>query len=153
MLRRARASRALLNALTTAGSRSGDPFFQTLGTHLGRAFKGDSAAIAELSNVFAQRAFLESKRRQSDQALQASEAKTRALLAAMPDLMFVQDRDGRFLDYYAAGDTYAPPEMFLGKTLLEILPADATAIHLAGFSQGRRVRPAGNRRVSPGDVG
>jgi len=139
-VRRARASRALLNALTTAGSMSGDPFFQTLGTNLGRAFKGDSGAIAELSNVFAKRAFLESKRRQSDQALQASEAKTRALLAALPDLMFVQDRDGRFLDYYAAGDTYAPPEMFLGKTLLEILPADATAILWPAF---RRVVESG----------
>src|SRR5687767_4310894 len=89
-LRTARASHALLNALTTAGAKSGDPFFHTLATHLGGAFKGDSAAIVELSNVFAQRGFLETKRRQSDQALQASEAKTRAILQAMPDLMFVQ---------------------------------------------------------------
>ena len=101
-IRRTRATRALLNALTTAGTTSGDPFFHALAANLGRAFKADPGAIANLSNVFKQRAFLETKRRQSDQALQASEAKTRAILQALPDLMFVQDRDGKFVDYYAA---------------------------------------------------
>jgi PAS domain-containing protein len=91
-IRRTRATRSLLNALTTAGTSSGDPFFHALAANLGRAFKADPDAIANLSNVFKQRAFLETKRRQSDQALQASEAKTRAILQALPDLMFVQDR-------------------------------------------------------------
>src|SRR5687767_13490366 len=80
--RTARANRTLLNALTTAGARSGDPFFQTLATSLGRAFRADRTAIADLSKVFEERAFLEAQRRQSDQALHASEAKTRAILQA-----------------------------------------------------------------------
>ena len=137
-IRRTRATRALLNALTTAGTTSGDPFFHALAANLGRAFKADPGAIANLSNVFKQRAFLESKRRQSDQALQASEAKTRAILQALPDLMFVQDRDGKFVDYYAVRDLYTTPEMFLGKSFLEVLPPEAAAIIESGLPTGRR---------------
>ena len=139
-LRTARASHALLNALTTAGVKSGDPFFQTLAKHLGGAFKGDAAAIVELSDVFAQRGFLETKRRQADQALQASEAKTRAILQAMPDLMFVQDRNGTYVDYYAATDLYATADQFLGRTFSEVLPAETAAIIAPAF---RRVVESG----------
>jgi PAS domain S-box-containing protein len=144
-IRSARAGRALLNALTTAGATSGDPFFQTLATHLGRSFQGDPAAIADLSNVFAQRAFLEAKRRQSEQALEASEAKTRAILQAQPDLMFVQDRNGVFLDYYAPTDLYAPPDLFLGKTFRDVLPPDTTAIIGPAFA--RVVESGGSETV------
>src|SRR5688572_19175129 len=139
-IRRARANRTLLNALKTAGSTSGDPFFQTLPTHLDRASRGDPAAIADLSNVFAERAFLEMQRRQSDQALQASEAKTRAILQAQPDLMFVQDRNGTYLDFYAASELYTPPDFFMGKTFQDVLPADTVAIIAPAF---RRVVESG----------
>jgi PAS domain S-box-containing protein len=139
-IRSTRATRALLNALTKAGTTSGDPFFHALAANLGQAFKADPDAIASLSNVFTQRAFLETKRRQSDQALQASEAKTRAILQALPDLMFVQDRDGKFVDYYAATNLYTTPEMFLGKSFLEVLPPEAAAIIDPAF---RRVVDSG----------
>jgi PAS domain S-box-containing protein len=127
-IRKARASRALLAALSAAGAKSGDPFFETLASLLGRAFNADRAAIAGLSKVFAERAFLETQRRRSDQALQDSEAKTRAILQAQPDLMFVQDRNGTFLDYYAASPLYTTPDMFLGKTFRDVLPPEAAAI-------------------------
>jgi PAS domain S-box-containing protein len=110
--------------LTKAGVSSGDPFFHALAANLGRAFKADPDAIVNLSNVFQQRAFLEAKRRQSDQALQASEAKTRAILQAMPDMMFVQDRDGSFVDYYAAAGLYTTPDQFLGKSYRDVLPPE-----------------------------
>ena len=139
-IRRTRATRALLNALTTAGTTSGDPFFHALAASLGRAFKADPDAIANLSTVFTQRAFLEATRRQSDQALQASEAKTRAILQALPDLMFVQNRDGTFLDYGATSGLYTTPDHFLGKTFQEVLPADAAAIIAPVF---RRVTESG----------
>lgn len=132
-MRRTWATRALLNALTTAGTTSGDPFFHALATNLGRAFKADPDALANLSSVFAQRAFLETKRRQSDQALQASEAKTRAILQALPDLMFVQDRTGTFVDYYAVENLYTPPDQFLGKTFQDVLPPETAAIIAPAF--------------------
>ncbi len=141
-IRRTRATRSLLNALTTAGTTSGDPFFHALAANLGQAFKADPDAIANLSNVFTQRAFLETKRRQSDKALQASEAKTRAILQAMPDLMFVQDRDGTFVDYYAAAEDYnaaaelyTTPDLFLGKSYRDVLPPEVAAIIEPAFAR------------------
>ena len=56
-------------------------------------------------------------------ALQASEAKTRAILKALPDFMFVQDHNASYLDYYAVGDLYTTPDLVLGKTIHDVLPA------------------------------
>jgi PAS domain S-box-containing protein len=55
-----------------------------------------------------------------------SEARTTAVLRAAPDLMFVQDRHGVYLDYYAPADEtlYVPPEQFLGRKMKDILPPD-----------------------------
>lgn len=62
--------------------------------------------------------------RQTKEALQVSEAKARAILDAMPDIMFVFDRNGVFLDYSTAKgqDLYLPPELFLGKSVKELMP-------------------------------
>jgi PAS domain S-box-containing protein len=54
--------------------------------------------------------------------LEASQAKNRAFIAALPDLFFTVDREGRFLEYSASADKLlaAPPESFLGKRVPEI---------------------------------
>lgn len=46
-------------------------------------------------------------------------------LAALPDLLFEFDEDGRYVGYHAGneGDLAAPPEAFLGKRSAEVLPA------------------------------
>ena len=56
--------------------------------------------------------------------LRRNEAKGRAILDAIPDLMFHIAEDGTFQDYRASCETdlYAPPEHFLGKKLEEVLP-------------------------------
>ncbi|HEY7820375.1 MAG TPA: PAS domain-containing protein, partial [Vicinamibacteria bacterium] len=53
------------------------------------------------------------KKRAEDE-LRKSEGRTRALLRAMPDLMFRMSRSGIFLDYYAPPTTrlYRPPSVF-----------------------------------------
>ncbi|HNX10279.1 MAG TPA: PAS domain S-box protein [Methanothrix sp.] len=58
--------------------------------------------------------------------LKTSEAKSKAILESVPDLIFQISSDGKFLDYRApAGfEVYAPPEAFLGKGIDEILPRD-----------------------------
>lgn len=63
-------------------------------------------------------------RLESEQALAQSESKHRALVEAMPDLMFILDRNGIFLDYkpVPVEELFAPPEQFLGKSLAEIFP-------------------------------
>ncbi len=64
-------------------------------------------------------------RKQAEAALQESEARNRAILNALPDMMFVQARDGTYLDYYAArrDDLYSEPRQFLGKKPQDIFPA------------------------------
>lgn len=62
--------------------------------------------------------------RQTEAALRNSEAKNRAILQALPDLMFQFSLDGRFLDYHAArgANLWYPPEAFLGKSVYEVFP-------------------------------
>ena len=84
--------------------------------------------IAELTlGLFAARTSVEMERRRSEQALQASEARNRAILKAIPDVMFVLDRAGRVLDYSAndGNELYAPPEQVIGQNIRDRLPVDA----------------------------
>ena len=56
--------------------------------------------------------------------LRASEAENKALISAIPDLFFTNDRGGRHLAAHAPGvdQLLAPPEVFLGRRYDEILP-------------------------------
>jgi PAS domain S-box-containing protein len=62
--------------------------------------------------------------RQVEAALQESEAKNRALLSAIPDMIFRNRRDGTYLDYHAPNqnDLAVAPHAFLGKKVLDVLP-------------------------------
>ncbi len=62
-------------------------------------------------------------RRRAEEELRKSEARTRALLRAMPDLMFRMSRAGLFVDYYAPNSTslYRPPSVFLGANVRKVL--------------------------------
>ncbi|MCZ6747765.1 MAG: PAS domain S-box protein, partial [SAR324 cluster bacterium] len=64
--------------------------------------------------------------RAADAALLRSEAKYRAVLAALPDLIFRLDREGIFLEYHSpsAGDLYFPEEQFVGKPVGEVMPPE-----------------------------
>ncbi len=62
-------------------------------------------------------------RQQVEEALGASESTNRALLAAVPDLMFRVRSDGALLGCSGrAENLYAIPDQFLGKTVNEVLP-------------------------------
>ncbi len=60
-------------------------------------------------------------------ALQASEARTRALLDAVPDMIFEIKRDGTILQFVSSPTSrpLLPPDQFLGKTIAEVLPSVA----------------------------
>ncbi|MDQ3226258.1 MAG: ATP-binding protein, partial [Chloroflexota bacterium] len=64
------------------------------------------------------------ERLRTEEALRESEARHRALLTALPDIVFRLDRAGTYLDYKAdrLTDLAAPPESFLGRTVGEVLP-------------------------------
>ncbi len=61
----------------------------------------------------------------------------RMTIDAIPDLMFEVDADGRFYSYHMlSGDTlYAPPEVFLGKTVQDVLPAEPARIIMTALAQ------------------
>jgi signal transduction histidine kinase len=60
----------------------------------------------------------------ASQALKHSEARTQAILRAIPDWMFVMSADGVYLDCHARDESklIAPPAMFLGKNIRDVLP-------------------------------
>jgi len=64
------------------------------------------------------------ERKRSEASLRRSEQKNRATLHAIPDLMFLLDKDGVFLDYKAEKDSrlLVQPDMFLGRRVDEVLP-------------------------------
>lgn len=64
------------------------------------------------------------ERKLAEEELRDSRERLAATLNALPDLMFEADVDGRFHDYRAPDDSllYRPPEVFLGKTIPEVLP-------------------------------
>ncbi len=82
-------------------------------------------------------------RKAAAQALEESEAKIRSILAAIPDLMFRLDREGRYIDIHAgnAEGLYAPPaEDAIGQRVTDLLPAEVAQIIMdriaAAFSSG-----------------
>lgn len=57
------------------------------------------------------------------------EARNAALLSANPDLMFVFDQQGCFIDYSGGpNEIYAPPYVFIGKRVEEVLPNDVAKL-------------------------
>ena len=65
-------------------------------------------------------------RKQAEESLRQTEEKNRAILEAIPDLMFLQTREGVYLDYHANNpcDLLTPPEQFIGKNMAEVLPPE-----------------------------
>lgn len=66
------------------------------------------------------------ERKRTEDALRHSEAKNRALLRAIPDMMFYYNRDGIQLDFVPANhfQPILPPDDFLGKPVTDVLPVD-----------------------------
>ena len=63
------------------------------------------------------------ERKQAEQAMVDSESSKRAILNAIPDLIFQIDSEGIFTGFQGSRDLlFAGPETFLGKTLEEVLP-------------------------------
>lgn len=68
----------------------------------------------------------------TEEALRRSEARTRALLDAMPDMIFEFKRDGTILQFISSSmNPILPPEQFLGKTIREVLPSVADQTYFA----------------------
>jgi len=79
------------------------------------------------------------ERKQIQRELIESKRRTASILKALPDLMFIQDRDGNYVDYYArdSSQLLVPPEVFLGRNMRDILPADVVPSVLETFEKAR----------------
>lgn len=77
------------------------------------------------------------ERKQAEQAIREAEARWKAMLNALPDLMFRMDREGRYLEFHSSdeGDLYAPPVEFLGKKAADVLPPDANRVLMAALNE------------------
>lgn len=58
--------------------------------------------------------------------LRESEAKNTAILNLQPDIIFIQKRDGTYLDYFTRNgdELFVPPDKFLGQKMETIFPDD-----------------------------
>ena len=76
--------------------------------------------------------------KQAEAELREIEARNQALLSAIPDLIFVNHRDGEFLAFYASDPSllYASPETdpFLHKKVAEVLPASVADQFMRAFA-------------------
>jgi len=101
-----------------------------------------------LSLILAQMALIggllvhRARRRRSEAAWHQSEARNAAMRRAIPDLMFLQDRQGTYLDYHARDTTQllVPPDFFLGKNMRDILPADLATTFARAFERAAETR-------------
>jgi len=77
---------------------------------------------------------------QALEALRQAHERLEATLNALPDLLFEVDRHGRYLDFRAPHPEllYAPPETFLGRTVSQVLPAEAAGIINDALAQAAR---------------
>ena len=77
------------------------------------------------------------ERKRSEANLRYSEQRNRAMVSAMPDLMFLLDRDGVFLDYKSEKDSdlLLKPEMFLGRKVADVLPPWLARLTLDNLEQ------------------
>ena len=68
-------------------------------------------------------------RKRVEAALGESRARNEAILSALPDLIFVMSRDGRYLDVHTTDPKalLMPPESFLGKHFADVLPPELAA--------------------------
>jgi PAS domain S-box-containing protein len=71
-------------------------------------------------------------RKEAEKLLAQSEARNRALVEAIPDFMFLQNRELVYLDYHATNqaDLRLPPAEFMGKSMRDLMPADYLEVAL-----------------------
>ncbi len=81
-----------------------------------------------------------SDRRRQEAEITAIRNQLQATLDAIPDLLFELDREGRYLNYHSRRDDLlaAPAELLLGRTVSEMLPAEAAASCLAALEEAER---------------
>jgi PAS domain S-box-containing protein len=96
----------------------------------------DPSVDADLAGAVGAAASLALAREQSIQTVRQSESRYRALLNAIPDLMFRMSADGTYLDFKGdRADLAVPPEEMIGANARDVLPADVADRLLDGITR------------------
>lgn len=76
-------------------------------------------------------------RKQQALALQEAQSSLTATLNAIPDLLFVVDRDGTYLDFHSPQVSLlaVSPEQLIGKRIAQVLPAAAAEIVMSAIAE------------------
>jgi PAS domain S-box-containing protein len=82
------------------------------------------------------------ERKRAEEALRESELRSRSLLQAIPDMMFIYDREGTYLDYHSSDPSLlaVEPDKFLGKSIREVLPADVAEKFIRGIKNTHKTK-------------
>lgn len=97
-------------------------------------YRGAPAIIGTMLDVTEQKAM--------EAGLRESEARLRALLSALPDVLFRVRRDGLVLDYVGAAHAESPvsPESLVGQPLGDLLPSDVRIPAMAALEKAFETR-------------
>ncbi|MCK4566574.1 MAG: PAS domain S-box protein, partial [Candidatus Thorarchaeota archaeon] len=84
------------------------------------------------------------EKKQAEDALRESEERHRMVLSSMSDMIFVIDENNNYIEFYASNQfaPIVPPEVFIGKNVVEILPSEVAQRIV---ETANRVRETGNR--------
>jgi len=86
--------------------------------------------------------------------VERSEARARALINAIPDLMFRLDENGIFLDFKPSDYLLVPPEVFLGHKIDEVMPPQVAEPALKAMKETLEThKPTGFEYQLPGPDG
>ncbi len=76
------------------------------------------------------------ERKRAEEKFRESDARTRAILNAIPDMLFQFDRDGRFLDMRGDADNFpATVDQCIGREIGHVMPGDIARLFLKQLSR------------------
>jgi PAS domain S-box-containing protein len=77
---------------------------------------------------------------QVENTLKESEIKLKSVLSSMVDLVFMFDKDGRFIYYHSPSPSqlYIPPEEFMGKKHSQVMPPEIDKLFVNAFKKNKK---------------
>jgi PAS domain S-box-containing protein len=118
----------------------GDGHIRWLLTRSQTFFEGEGDVRHPVRTVGAQLDITESK--EAEEALRKSEEQNRAIIEAVPDILFRINREGIFLDCHSSDQSplYVPPEQFLAKRVRDVLPPEVAEPAMRAIDESLRSR-------------
>lgn len=100
-----------------------------------RCFENRISTMSNKDSIFLIRDITE--RKQAEISLKQSEEQNRAILDAVPDLLFHLNKEGVYLDYHTSEHNkyLVPPEKFLGQKIIDVLPSDMASKAMSAIKE------------------